>query len=231
VKATEARLDHELQNPSRFLAIDRQGDAGRQVRQRVMSGATVVEPGLQPWQSEIDVPGGSIHHWRGYVFIPGATVDDLLVIVKDPAAHRQEDVLVAQVLDRSPGSLRLYLKLRRTGLVTVGYNTQHRVQYERIGPTTATSRSVATRIAELEDPGEPTEHEKPVGSDRGFLWRLNSYWRYQAVPGGVIVELESLTLSRDLPFGFRTGVRPIVEMVARQSVERTLRSLRARFAA
>ncbi len=41
------------------------------------------------------------------------------------------------------------------------------------------------------------KREKPEGKDRGFLWRLNSYWRYQQVDGGVLVECESLTLSRE----------------------------------
>ena len=62
---------------------------------------------------------------------------------------------------------------------------------------------------------------------------MNSYWRYEAVPGGVIVELESLTLSRGLPWGTRTVVRPLIERVARESIERTLVTLdqRVRLAA
>jgi hypothetical protein len=51
---------------------------------------------------------------------------------------------------------------------------------------------------------------------------MHSYWRYEAVPGGVIVELESLTLSRDLPWGTRTLIRPLIERVASESIERTL---------
>jgi hypothetical protein len=54
---------------------------------------------------------------------------------------------------------------------------------------------------------------------------MNSYWRYEAVPGGVIVELESLTLSRGLPWGTRTVIRPLVERVANESIERTLLKL------
>jgi hypothetical protein len=47
----------------------------------------------------------------------------------------------------------------------------------------------------------------------------------------VIVELESLTLSRGVPWGTGAVVRPLVDRVARESVTRTLVSLRARFAA
>jgi hypothetical protein len=50
------------------------------------------------------------------------------------------------------------------------------------------------------------------------------------VPGGVVVELESLTLSRDLPWGLRTIARPLINIVARESMERTLSAMRSRFA-
>ena len=59
-------------------------------------------------------------------------------------------------------------------------------------PAYPAARSVATRIAELADVGTAQEHEKSADADSGFLWRLNAYWRYEAVPGGVIVECESV---------------------------------------
>ena len=46
-----------------------------------------------------------------------------------------------------------------------------------------------------------------------------------------IVELESLTLSRDIPYVFKPLVRPLVDRVARESIRRTLESLRARLTA
>ena len=41
---------------------------------------------------------------------------------------------------------------------------------------------------------------KRGGADRGFLWRLNSYWRYRQVGNGVQVDVLSLSLSRDVPW-------------------------------
>ena len=81
-------------------------------------------------------------------------------------------------------------------------------------PRLATARSVATRIEEV------------GGSDHGFLWRLHSYWRYEEIDGGVLVELESLTLSRDVPSIIRPIAAPLVTRVARESVDRTLAALR-----
>mgnify|MGYP001612817472 FL=1 len=127
-----------------------------------------------------------------------------------------------------PRQLRLYLKLQRSKIVTVIYNTEHLVRYQRHGDAQAFSSSIATKISEIERLNDTTEREKPEGHDRGFLWRMNSYWRYQQVPGGVIVECESMTLSRSIPSFLEFMVRPIINKVARESMHRTLQSMKAR---
>jgi putative flippase GtrA len=236
VAATESRIDRELQSPARFLALDFDGaKAAAEARAALRGGAVTVRnlAGSDHGGEGTQVPSGTIHHWRGAVFIPDVSVEQVLAAVTDPGAgtpHRQEDVLEARVLSRSPNHLRLFLKLQRRAIVTATYNTVHEVEYRAHGPGRASSRSVATRIAEVVNAGEEDEHERPPGVDRGFLWGLNSYWRYQAVSGGVIVELESLTLSRGVPWGVGAVVRPVVDQVARESLTRTLVSLRARFA-
>jgi hypothetical protein len=236
VAATEARIDRDLRSPGPFLALDGEAATDVAATHRALRAGTVVVRNLAGADRSgegLDVPGGTIHHWRGAVFIPGVGVDAVLEAVADPSsgtAHRQEDVLEARVLARSPNHLRLFLKLQRRVIVTATYNTEHDVTYRTHGAGRASSRSVATRIAEVVNAGEANEYERPPGTDRGFLWGLNSYWRYQAVPGGVIVELESLTLSRGVPWGVGAVVRPLIEQVARESLTRTLISLRARFA-
>ena len=127
-----------------------------------------------------------------------------------------------------PRQLKLYLKLQRSKIVTVIYNTEHLVRYQRHGDAQAFSSSIATKISEIERLNDTTEREKPEGHDRGFLWRMNSYWRYQQVPGGVIVECESMTLSRSIPSFLEFMVRPIINKVARESMHRTLQSMKAR---
>ena len=234
VATTEARVDRELRSPNRFLACDF-GDEGERttIRAAAHDGSVVVRNVGGQDGAGIDIPAGTIHHWRGVVFIPGATVEEVLHTVADPTgvrAHRQEDVLEARVLSRSPKGLRLFLKLQRRVIVSATYNTEHDVSYLAHATGRASSRSVATRISEVANAGEPNEHERPRGVDRGFLWGLNSYWRYEEVPGGVLVELESLTLSRGVPWGMGAVVRPLVDQVARESMTRTLAALRARFA-
>jgi hypothetical protein len=59
---------------------------------------------------------------------------------------------------------------------------------------------------------------------------MNSYWRYEEIPGGVIVELESITLSRGIPMGLGLVLEPMVDRIARESVTRTLASVRRLYA-
>jgi hypothetical protein len=125
--------------------------------------------------------------------------------------------------------MRVSLKLQRKEIVTAVYNTEHIVVFSHAGGLRATSTSTATKIAEIEAINTRQERERPAGDDRGFLWRLNAYWRYEQVANGVIAECESITLSRDIPAVVRFAVRPLVERTARESMARTLASLRTRF--
>ena len=235
VRLTEERIQEELNSSSGFLAQDFQSVPKAQMeRDAVLSGKILVEKmkTLNPRGRKIKVPAGTLHHWRGSVFIPDVDLETVLAQVRNPARQKdlQEDVLESRILEENDDSLRLYLKLVRSKIVTVTYNTEHLIKYQGHGEGLASSQSIATKIAELEDAGTPSEREKPEGKDHGFLWKLNSYWRYQQVDGGVLVECESLTLSRGVPVILAPFVKPIITGVARESMQRTLSSMRDRFA-
>ena len=200
-------------------------------RAEVMNGqvSMVRIASFAPGAPEPSVPDGRIHHWAGAVFIPGVTVDHVLKYLNQRAGRESDafdDVLSSRLISRDGDRLRIYMKLRRESVITVTYNTEHDVLYRRISDTRASSRSVATKIAELEGAGTPQEREKPVGNDHGFLWRLNAYWRYEQVKGGVLIECESVSLSRGVPVLLRPFVTGTVERIARESLQKTLVSLR-----
>jgi hypothetical protein len=236
VHATEARLSREIASGSGFLARDFGPDGSREgapdgaaVRRAALAGELVIaswrtpEPHGRAWE----VPHGQIHHWVGTVFVPGTELAALLERLQGTDVQlRQPDVLAARVLARGKDGLDVYLKLRRSQIVTVTYHTEHHVRFARLDASRATSTSVATRIVELEDAGSATERPVPASADRGYLWRLNAYWRYQAVPGGVVVECESLSLSRRVPYGLGAIVGPFVTRIARESMARTLLAMR-----
>lgn len=233
VRLTEQRIQNELASGKGFFVHEfgRMKEA-RATWQRVRSGQVMVArmETEDPRGRSVKVPGGMIHHWRGTILIPSVRLEKVIHRLRypDPDVPPQKDVLETRILERDEDSLRIYLKLIRKKIVTVAYNTEHLVRYRWHDPFRASSRSIATRIAELEKLHTPQEREKVPGHDRGFLWRLNSYWRYQQVDAGVVVECESLSLSRGYPVIFKPIVAPIVRSIARKSMKRTLASLRQR---
>ena len=226
VAATEQRIAAELDDDSRFFVLDFNEEAER-IRREALAGQLVVERmhAVDEQGERFDVPKGTIHHWLGVVLVPNAGLNEVLDGLQYhlPPHEMQEDVLESRVLSRDGDALELYLKVKReVAVVSAQYNTEHAVEYVRPGGDRAWSRSVATRIAELDDPGSPQEREKPIGRDRGFLWRLNLYWRYQQVDGGVLVECEALTLSRGIPLLARWFLSPIINRESRSAISDTL---------
>lgn len=173
------------------------------------------EPAVgEPEGRTVSVPGGTIHEWRGSVRIPGITVASLVHALQNPGLPPPaEDVLEARVLAHTPSALRVYMKVTRSAVITVTYDTEHEVVFAWEEPGFATSRSVATSIREI------------GGSDRGFLWRLNSYWRYRQRGADVEVDVLSVSLSRGVPAVVRPVASPIIDRVAHESLRRTLEAV------
>jgi hypothetical protein len=198
-------------------------------------GALFIEPIVTREQGqEIDVPGGLIHHWVGAVFVPGATVEQAVALLQDYDRHAriyQPTVERSKVLARNGDTFTVYLRFMMKKVITVVVNSEHEARFRRDGPDRARSRIVSTRIAEVEDPGTPAEREKPVGRDGGYLWRLNTYWRFLERDNGVYVECESITLTRGIPAGFGWLVRPFVTSIPRESLTFTLERTREQLSA
>jgi hypothetical protein len=217
VRSTEARLDKQLAAGS-FLWADGDTERARGVR----SGKIVVQPAT----GKIDVPvtDGLIHDWIGAVFIPGTTLEGVLALVQDYDHHQkvyQPEVIDSKLLSRSGNDFQVYLKLLKKKVLTVTLNTYHRVRYVPVDGKRAYSRSYSTRIAEVE-----SGKELPPGDDHGFLWRLDSFWRFEERDGGVYVECEAISLTRSVPTGLGWLINPIIQNLPRESLTNTLRETR-----
>jgi putative flippase GtrA len=180
-----------------------------------LDASTARGPLDEPVGRSIAVAGGVIHEWRGAVRLPGITVGELVEALEKPGLPPPaDDVLEARVLGRhGDDAVHVYLKLARSAIITVVYDTEHDVTFQRVSSGLATSRSVSTTIREV------------GGSDRGFLWRLNSYWRYRQDGDGVLVEVLSVSLSRTVPAVARPVATPIIDRIARESMRRTLEAM------
>jgi hypothetical protein len=133
-----------------------------------------------PEQGLDDVPGGEIHHWWGAVHVPGVSLGPLLAYLKDYDRHAGAfaDVQQSKLIARDGDRYRFFFRLKRSkAFVTVHLNTEQVCVYREHGPARASSRSEALRITEVEGAGTEHETERPPGDDRGFLWRLASWWR------------------------------------------------------
>lgn len=217
-RAAEARIERDLQAAAKSAPALPGAVSAEIVIERVAGEAA---------DGGVDVPSGTVHHWRGRVFLEGATLDHVTAFIEDPERLPaiQEDVVAARVLERGPGRMRLYLRLVRKAIVTVTYDTEYDVAWGRVAPRVAFSRSIATRVAEIDSPGTPRERARAPGDDHGYLWRLNAYWRYEETDRGVVATLESLSLSRSVPFLLSPIVKPIANRIARESVRRALEAL------
>jgi len=232
VKATEVRIDSEIKRPGAFLYIEGLPEPRRAQALATLKRGGVYMERLKTRDSagrEIETPDGLIHHWMGAVFIPGAKLHQTLELVQDYDHHQdiyKPEVVHSKLIERKGNDFKIFYRLRKKKVITVTLNTDHDVHYFPVDETHAYSRSYTTRIQEVANTGQPTEHEKPVGNDGGFLWRLYSYWRFEEKDGGVYVECESVSLTRDIPWIVSPLVKPFVTDIPKGSLQMTMGSTR-----
>ena len=176
----------------------------------------------------VAVDDATLEHWQGSVLLKGVSIEKVADRLRHPERFPQpRDVLSLKVSNWSEAGHDLFLRLTRSMLITATYDTWYRVRHQVQGPTRIDSVAVATRIEEISDPGTPTEKRVPVDESRGFLWRMQTLWRFSVVPEGVVVTCESITLSRPVPLGLGLVSRPIVTRVARESMTTAVRAWQA----
>jgi hypothetical protein len=230
--ATEARIARQVVNVQTFLYIETLPAARRDQIKSDLRGGKLFMERLETRDAQgnpIIAPGALIHHWVGDNFIPNATLEKVLEFSQDFNRHEEiyGEVAKSRLLSRQGNDFKIYYRLRKHKVITVTLDTEHEVHYAELDPVHWSSRSVSIRVQEVEDAGKPSEHDKPVGKDSGFLWRINSYWRFEEADGGVYVECESISLTRDIPSGLGWLITPFVTSIPRESLEHTLDSTRS----
>jgi hypothetical protein len=242
VKAFDTYVNAAEARPATpFLWIDSRPPAERRrLLGDLRNGELVIERlRVRPGGRDLDVPDGLIHHWIGTVFIPGATAAEAVKLLQDYDRHASvyaPTVARSRVLShgasKAPHSgapaeeFTFSLRFVMTKVITVVIDGQHRATFAWLGPTRARSWIRSTRLAEVADAGTAREREEPVGQGGGYLWRLNSYWRFEERDGGVFLECESMSLTRGIPYGLGWVVGPFVTSLPRESLEFTLQTTR-----
>lgn len=227
VKLTETRNADELKRATNLLWIDELPAAERTEAYTALKRGEVQMKKLETRDSgkEIACPGGIIHHWVGVAFIPGAKLDDVLGMLEDYDHHYiyfGPDVERSKIESRNGGHFRVFLRFRRHKVITVVLNTEHEIEYFLDGRDRAHSRSSAVRIAEVENADKKDERERPPGEDGGFLWGMETWWRMEEREGGVYVQSEVVSLTRDIPVVLKWLIEPFVTTVPKETLTATL---------
>ena len=214
VQQAERRIAQEQGSTDRFLWMDGLPPGERsQLESRLRQGEVFIERA-----GGGEIPHGLVHDWVGIVFIPHATVAETLARVQDYdhlARYFAPQVVRSQLLARHGNDFHVAMRLRQHKVVTVVLDTEYDVHYGRLDAQHWYSQSHSTRVQEAS------------GDEHGFLWRLNSYWRFVQAPDGVWVQCEAISLTRDIPTGLGWLVKPFVSSMPRESLTFTLQSTRA----
>ncbi len=235
VQLTEAQIDTELARHEPYLWIEGLPEGRRADAEAQLHAGQVVIERLDTLNSSdhgklIPVADGMIHHWIGTVFIPGATLAQTLALEEDYNHHQdyfRPDVMRSKILHRDGNNFTVELRLYKKKVITAVLDTEHEVHYTLVDSTHAWSRSRSTRIQEVDNADEKDERLEPMGHDRGFLWRMNTYWRFEEQDGGMYVECQSISLTRDIPAGLGWLIGPYVMSVPRESLTFTLATTRS----
>jgi hypothetical protein len=231
VKLTDARNDEEQRDGTRLLWIDALPESERAQAYGALKRGEVQMQRLETRENgkKIRCPDAMIHHWVGVVFIPGVKLQEVLAVLQDydhQAQYYAPDVEQSRIESRDDDHFVVFLRFRRHKVITVVLNTKHDVHYFSDSATREHSRSSAVHIGEVENAGKPNEREKAPGEDGGYLWRMETWWRMEERDGGVYVQSEVVSLTRNIPTGLGWLIGPFVTSIPKETLTFTLQATR-----
>jgi hypothetical protein len=198
------------------------------VRQQLLNGSVIAQPAVG--NGIVPLKGGLVQDWRGAVFIPRATLREVLSIAQDFNHHQdfyKPDIESAKIESRQGDEFLVFMRIVKAKfLLSDVLNTEQAIQFTRLDPQKVYSRAYSKRINEVAAPGRSAEHELPIGQDRGLLWRLYGYWFYEERDEGVYITCESITLTRDIPFGMATLFGPVIHDLPGDAMRKSLEQTR-----
>jgi hypothetical protein len=217
--ATDA-MQARLQPGAHFLWLDEEPDRREDVRTK--------GPHIAPMTRDIPrkVPHGLIHDWPGVGFVPGAKIEDILLVVRDYDHYK--DMYRPGVIDsmsRGTDGMKDLFSMRlvnKSVVAKTALDADCEVSYIRVDDQHWYGISNTTRIVEVDKFGTPEARALPEDRGTGLIWRLSSITRLEERDGGVYAELEAIALSRDIPAAFRLFATPIVRRVSRDSLATSL---------
>jgi len=218
----EAAMEQTLHGAA-FLWSDGDPERAKQVRQ----GKIVAE--FWSGKGPVKVPAGLIHDWIGAAFLPGATVTAILARIQDYGNHKniyRPEVIDSKLIARHGNDFHIFLRVLKKKIITVVLDTDHDAYYRQIDGARWTCRSYTTRTAEVDNAGKPSEKVQPPDAGYGFLWRLDTYWRFLERDAGAYAECRAISLTRDIPTVLKWIIEPMVRSLPKDTLIHTLKATR-----
>ena len=224
VQSVNVEFRERLNRDGHLLRVDEAPDR----LSTLMQGQILAEPVAGNGHEK--VPHGLIHDWYGAVFVPGATVQDVLFVLDDYDRYQEfyrPTVVDSKLLERTEDNEKFsMLMLSKVLFVTVALDAQYESHLTCLDEKRCYMISHSVRTQQVKDYGRPSERTLPPDEGDGYLWRLYGITSFEERDGGVLIENESIGLSRDIPASVRWLVNPIVNRLPRNSMTTGLRQTR-----
>ena len=230
-RIAESTIEAEVTAPDRFLHVFH-GDAAERARaDRALRRGEVAIERLKATDNgrRIDVPDGLIHHWIGSIYVPDVSLRRAVAVLQDFDQHAElfrPNIARSKILEHDGDRFRLALRFNMKKIISVTVDTESTAEFTPRGPDRETSAIRSVRVNEVENAGTAEEHQKPAGRGGGYMWRMNTYWRFLERDGGTYIECEALTLSRNIPTGLGWLIGPIVASIPREMLTSALQATR-----
>ena len=224
--ANDGRKDH-------FLVIDGLSPSARDKAYRELRNGQLYIEQLHTTDDghKVSIPDGLTHHWVGIVYLPNVTLLDTLSFLQD-ADHYQDHfkpaVRRSKLVSWGENQMQITEQFYSKTIVTVVENVDFDAHYKLLDSNRLVCQAHSTRVAEVEDVGQASEHELPVGTGRGYLWRINSYWHIEQKDGGVYLQVETVALTRSVPIAVEWVVAPFLKSVPRGTMSTFLTTTRSK---
>jgi hypothetical protein len=219
----KARMNLRVEGKNRFLWVDEDPDRARRVR----NGAIVVMP---VGSGQTDVPNGLIHDWIGAAFFPDTTLDQVFGTMEQYGCYKdfyKPLVIDSRLISRDDKEINFSMRWFKKALwITAVMEAEYKANYFTRNEKSRYGFVRSTRIQDVADYGQPSEHKLPPGTGSGFIWRLFSISRFEERDGGVYVEMEAMALSRPVPACWGWLVNPVVRRLSQGSLTTSLSETR-----
>jgi hypothetical protein len=216
LQTVSGALEEQCRPGATFLWVDQSPDR----LAKVHDGEIVVAPARD--HVPIKVQGGLIHHWVGAAFLPNAKVEDFLDVIHDYDRYKvfyAPSVIESKELARNGSDDKFNMQLvNHEFFAKMALDADYQVTSFHLDQGRFYSVARTTRVQQLQNYGQPSEHMLPEGQGAGYIWELFSVARLEQRDGGVYLEMETVALSRGIPAAFRIIADPIVRRVSRSAM-------------